>query len=305
MYATFATCWYKLNSKFSEDTYLRWMKYMLEEVVNYNLVLFTDKEGEQTLRDHFAPYYFLNPRIKIVVKPKEQWHNYKYKKEWIRNHKINALLNGKTEWALNMLWAEKVHFVNDVRINQYFPSTDFYGWCDIGYFREGPCPSFCASHKMLALNKNKIYYAQVNQNEQEMQLYRELINRKNALGVPSQPLPSEQISIAGGFFIAHFSKIEGWATLFDTKLKLYFTHNYLVKDDQMIILDCIMTEPQRFQIINEAWLNNAEPNNVKQLNPWFQFRRFLSQVRGCRPRAKQAYNPTRLRLEGKPPTTKY
>ena len=67
MYATFATCWYALNSKFPVDTYLRWMKYMLEDVQNYYLVLFTDAEGEKTLRDHFAPYYFLNPHIKIIV----------------------------------------------------------------------------------------------------------------------------------------------------------------------------------------------------------------------------------------------
>ena len=267
MYATFATCWYKLNSKFSEDTYLRWMKYMLEEVNNYNLVLFTDEEGEQMLRDHFAPYYFLNPHIKIVLKPVEQWHNYQYKKEWIRNHKINTLLNGKTEWTLNMLWSEKVHFVNDVRINQYFPPTDFYGWCDIGYFREGPCPSFCATNKILALNKNKIYYAQVNQNEQEMQHFRNLILNKNANGLPLQPLPPEQISVAGGFFIAHYSKIESWSVLFDAKLQLYFENKYLVKDDQIIILDCIMSEPQRFQIINESPQFN--------INPWFQFRRFL------------------------------
>jgi hypothetical protein len=276
MYATFATCWYKLNSKFSMDTYLRWMKYMLEEVNNYNLVLFTDEEGEQMLRNHFAPYYFLNPHIKIVLKPVEQWHNYQYKKEWIRNHKINTLLNGKTEWQVNMLWAEKVHFVNDARINQYFPPTDFYGWCDIGYFREGPCPSFCASNKILALNKNKIYYAQLNQNEKEMQLYKALINNKNEHGLPSHPLPPEQVSIAGGFFIAHHSKIESWATLFDTKLKLYFSNKYLVKDDQIIILDCIMTEPQRFQVINEALFSRAEPNNKKRLDPWFQFRRYLS-----------------------------
>jgi hypothetical protein len=242
---------------------------MLEEVNHYNLVLFTDEEGDRILRDHFAPYYFLNPRIKIVIKPIEQWHNYQYKEEWIRNHDTNTLLNGKTEWALNMLWAEKVHFVNDAKINQYFPPSEFYGWCDIGYFREGPCPSFCVSHKMLSLNKNKIYYAQVNPNEHEMQTYKELILNKNANGLPTQPLPPEQVSFAGGFFIAHHSKIGGWSTLFDTKLKLYFLNKYLVKDDQMIIVDCIFSQPHRFEIINED-------SSEKHLNLWFQFRRFLS-----------------------------
>ena len=265
MYATFATCWYALNSKFPVDTYLRWMKYMLEDVQNYYLVLFTDVEGEQTLRDHFAPYYFLNPHIKIVVKPVEQWHNYQYKKEWQKNHPKNMLLNGKTEWKLNMLWAEKVHFVNDAKINQYFPPSDFYGWCDIGYFREGSCPTFCVSHKMLSLNKNKIYYACVDPNS--LTWLKEIVDRKNEHGLPSTPIPPDQNSIAGGFFIAHHSKIEGWRTLFDTKLCLYFKHDYLVKDDQMIIVDCILTEPQRFELI-------TEPAN-STTNAWFQFRRFL------------------------------
>ena len=156
MYVTFATCWYSLTSKFPADTYLRWMKHMLTEVTNYNLVLFTDAAGELLLRDHFSPYYFQNPRIKIVQKPIETWHNYQYQKAWIKNHTKNTSLNGKTEWKLNMLWAEKINFVNEARVNEYFPLTDFYGWCDIGYFREGPCPTFCTTPKILALNKNKI-----------------------------------------------------------------------------------------------------------------------------------------------------
>jgi hypothetical protein len=269
MYATFATCWYRLNSKFPVDTYLGWMKHMLSEVNHYNLVLFTDEEGDKLLRNHFAPYYFQNPRIKIVIKPIDQWYNYQYKPYWIENHAMNTLLNGKTEWKLNMLWAEKIHFVNDARINKYFPPTEFYGWCDIGYFREGPCPSFCVSHKILGLNKNKIYYARVNNNDNEMQLLKELICRKNSNGLPTVPISADQVSVAGGFFIAHHSKIESWRTIFDAKLRLYFQHNYLVKDDQMIIIDCIFSDPNRFEFIKET------PSVNKHLNEWFQFRRFL------------------------------
>jgi hypothetical protein len=278
MYATFATCWYALNSKFPADTYLRWMKHMLSEVNNYNLVLFTDEEGEKLLRDHFAPYYFQNPRIKIVQKPVEKWHNYQYKNSWIKNHTKNMSLNSKTEWKLNMLWAEKIHFVNDALVNEYFPPTEFYGWCDIGYFREGPCPTFCSTPKILALNKNKIYYAQVN-TEREMQILKEIVERKNERGLPAVPIPPEQISIAGGFFIAHQAKIEGWLRLFDTKLRLYFDNEYLVKDDQMIILDCVISEPQRF-ILGWEPASFASPRPSVEgkpiENPWFYFRRFLA-----------------------------
>ena len=266
MYTTFATCFYPLNSKFSADVYLRWTTHLLENVKEFYLVLFTDEEGEELLTDYFSPYYFKNPNIKIVVKPCEKWFNYQYKAHWIKNHKQNTLLNHRTEWKVHMLWSEKVHFVNDARTNQYFPSTEFYGWCDIGYFREGPCPSFAVSHKILALKKTKIYYACV-ASDQEMQKLKENIERKNEHGLPVIPIPPEQVSIAGGFFIAHHTKIEGWQKIFDDKLCLYFAHNYLVKDDQIIIIDCIMSDPKRFEIITE----NANPGN----NPWFQFRRFL------------------------------
>ena len=266
MLATFATCWYSLNSKFPTDTYLHWMRHMLAEINTYYLVLFTDAEGEALLREHFAPYYFANPNLKIVQKPCEQWYNYKYKDQWIKNHKKNSLLNGKSEWKLNMLWAEKTNFVNETRIQQYFPPTEFYGWCDIGYFREGSCPSFPAASKLNALNKNKIYYAYVCSKTQLDKL-QTIVEQKNTLGLPASPIPPEQVSVAGGFFIAHHSKIAGWQKMFDEKLALYFKHDYLVKDDQIIIIDCILSEPKRFELI-------CEPDPRE--NPWFTFRRGLA-----------------------------
>jgi hypothetical protein len=264
MLVTFATCWYSLTSKFPTETYLNWMKHLLESVNNYYLVIFTDPAGEHLLRSHFAPYYFQNPAIKIVIKPCEKWHNYTYKSDWIKNHTQNFLLNDRTEWKLNMLWAEKTNFVKDARTQNYFPPTEFYGWCDIGYFREGPCPTFVTDPKIRALNKNKIYYAQVHPSLDEL---RHIITHKNEHGLPTTPIPPNQLSIAGGFFIAHQAKIDGWQQLFDTKLQLYFQHNYLVKDDQIIIIDCILSEPQRFELIQES-ANNGQ-------NHWLQFRRFL------------------------------
>jgi hypothetical protein len=238
---------------------------MLLGVNTYYLVLYTDLAGEQMLRNHFAPYYFNHPHIKIIQKPCEQWHNYKYKTYWQKNHEKNNLLNNRTEWRLNMLWAEKTHFVNDARLKQYFPPTEFYGWCDIGYFREGLCPNFANTTKLQTLNKNKIYYACVD--EQQLRNLQEIVQRKNADGLPSVPIPPDQNSIAGGFFIAHHAKIEGWKTLFDKTLANYFEHGYLVKDDQIIIVDCILSEPQRFEIIRDP-----DPSQ----NPWFYFRRFLT-----------------------------
>ena len=260
MSVTFATGWYVFKSKYPVETYLKWMRHMLEEVNHYYLVLFTDEAGEKLLNEHFS----LNDNIKIVIKHCEDWYNYKYKSSWEKNHLINNLLNCRTEWKLNMLWAEKTHFVNDAMVNQYFPPTEFYGWCDIGYFRDGPCPNFAHSDKISNLNKNRIYYACVNMTV--LHKLHAIVMDKNPQGLPAAPIPANQESIAGGFFIAHHLKIDGWAKKFDEKLALYFKHEYLVKDDQIIIVDCILSEPECFQII--------EPD-PKQ-NSWFTFRRLLT-----------------------------
>lgn len=270
MLATFTTCWYDLNSKFPASTYLIWIKFILESVNNYfYLIIFTDTKGEHLLRNYFDPYYFENPNIKFVIKPFENFYNYKYQNNWIKNHKLNTSLNNISEWKLNMLWAEKTHFVNDVCQNQYFPPTEFYGWCDIGYFREGACSNFANPSKLKLLNKNKIYYARLN-SDKNMNYLQGIVLRKNEYGLPINPIPANQCSVAGGFFIAHKSNIAGWNTLFDNKLNLYFNHNYLVKDDQIIIVDCILSEPERFELITETELKYINEDH------WFQFRRFLS-----------------------------
>jgi hypothetical protein len=265
MSVTFATCWYALTSKFPAETYLQWMRHLLGGVNHFYLVLFTDEAGAKLLKDHFV-VDLLNTKIKIVIKPCEEWYTYKYKSDWEKNHVNNSLLNDRTEWRLNMLWSEKTHFVNDARVKQYFQPTEFYGWCDIGYFRDGLCPPmFAHKNRLSTLNKNKIYYACVNPKQLKQVEY--FVKWKNPQGLPMVPIPPEQCSIAGGFFIAHHSKIEGWAKKFDEKLALYFKHEYLVKDDQIIIVDCILSEPQRFEIIQEP-----DPKE----NPWFTFRRGLT-----------------------------
>jgi hypothetical protein len=123
---------------------------------------------------------------------------------------------------------------------------------------------FANTPKLRALNKNKIYYACVD--ARQMRELGRLVADKNSNGLPRVPIPPEQMSIAGGFFIAHQSKIESWKNTFDKKLALYFEHEYLVKDDQIIIVDCVLSEPHRFEIIQDT--------DPKQ-NPWFYFRRFL------------------------------
>ena len=54
-----------------------------------------------------------------------------------------------------------------------------------------------------------------------------------------------------GFFIIHKDKINWWAETYDAKLELYFKNNYLVKDDQIILLDCIFSNQDNFLMFRE------------------------------------------------------
>ena len=267
MSITFSTCWYLFKSKFDVSTYSQWIHNMLSNVNNYNLVIYSDESSCTLLQP-----YLQNPRIRLIIKPYDQFFNYKYKDDWIKNHTQNPLLRERVDWKVNMLWAEKLHFVYETMQHQYF-NTDFYGWCDIGYFRgtntdltAAALHDWPSANKVQSLNADKIYYACVNNNNQYIRQLINTINDKNDVGLPKIQIPANQVSIAGGFFISHKDKLEWWHNTFDERLSLYFKNNYLVKDDQIIITDCIFSNLKHFCICKEE---NPIYNN------WFLFQRFL------------------------------
>ena len=133
MSITYSSCFYIIRSKFEPNIYIEWMNNFLSIVNNFNLVIYTDENSSRYI-PHIARE---NPKIKIIIKPLEEFYNYKYKDYWIENHTNNILLNDKSCWELNMLWSEKIWFVNECIERKYF-ETEFYGWCDIGYFRNRP-----------------------------------------------------------------------------------------------------------------------------------------------------------------------
>lgn len=268
MSITFSTSWYIFKAKFDVTTYFHWIDNMLSNVNNYNLVIYSDDAGSQMLQK-----YLQNPRIKLIIKPYEQFYTYRYKDFWIKNHERNEILREWVDWKVNMLWCEKVHFVYETMQQQYF-STDYYGWCDIGYFRGRNMdlnkdelrdwPSYDIVNN---LNRKKIYYACIKNNNEYMRELISIIQDKNVLGLPNQEIPAHQNSIAGGFFIAHKDKIEWWRDTFNERLLLYFQNNYLVKDDQIIIVDCIFSNLKHFCLCKEE--------NPKYDN-WFLFQRYFT-----------------------------
>jgi hypothetical protein len=267
MYITFSSCFYIIKSKFEPSIYIEWINNLISIVNNFNLVIYSDINSSKFIDTKN------NPNIGIIIKPLEEFYNYKYKDYWIKNHKKNLLLNESTCWELNMLWSEKIWFVKETIERKYF-ETLFYGWCDIGYFRNRDKIDLHTSFlsrwpnkdKILNLNREKIVYACINNDINYIKYIKKLIINKNSLGLPIQPIPPIQQSIAGGFFIINKDIINWWSNTYEKKLKLYLENNYLVKDDQIILVDCILSDIDKFNLFRE---------NIPPFDNWFMFQRIL------------------------------
>ena len=73
---TFSTCWYVLDrAKFDNQTYRSWFSNLLQNVKNFYLVLYTDDESKNML----TPFIHENKNIKIIIVPKEEFYNYRYR----------------------------------------------------------------------------------------------------------------------------------------------------------------------------------------------------------------------------------
>jgi hypothetical protein len=263
---TLSSCFYVIKSKFDTGKYIEWMNNFISICNNFNLVIYTDKQSAPHINTRG------NPRIRVVIKPIDQFHCYKYRDSWIQNHAKNVMLNAEsqfnTAWELNMLWSEKIAFVQETVTNRYF-ETEYYGWCDIGYFRNRSCDThtsvLMAWPTIHGLDKTKIHYACVNRSRQYINQLVSLINRRGENGLPIQPIPPNQHSVAGGFFILHRDKLEWWSRLYYQTLESYFANQYLVKDDQIVIADCVFSHLGHFKLYNE----------VAPYDNWFMFQRLL------------------------------
>ena len=266
MNLTLSSCFYVLNTKHDMNSYKEWISNFFQMITDCNIVIYTDEKSLEYIPKTEKE------NIKIILKNIEEFSTYHYKEKWIENHDKNHLLKDKVEWKVNMLWCEKIMFVNETIEKKYY-NTEFYGWCDIGYFRNRPNDvhtnfllSWPNKNKIENLKKDKIYYGCVNSNTESIQFLKNIIQNKNIYKLPSRPIPDNQVSVAGNFFVCHKKKITKLKHMFYDTLFLYFTHDYLIKDDQIILADIIFTNPHEFEICVE---------NVPVYDTWFMFQRIL------------------------------
>lgn len=270
MSITFTTAWYIMQSKFDCSVYETWIANLLTLAANnyqhFNLVVYSDETSSQLL----LPYLnsFCLPNVKLILKPMTEFFTYRYKPYWIFNHRTSNLdLHTKTDWQLNMLWNEKVFLVQNTIANKdHLFDTTYYGWIDIGYFRNRSNDTH--TDDLLWPNTNvlqswpftngKIHYACV---QNDINVFQKLLQTQNRTKTPSL-VPC----FAGGFFLLKPDNISTYTTLYQSTLEHYFSHRSIIKDDQTIIQDIIFNNAELFYI-------HVETN--PRVDNWFMFQRIL------------------------------
>ena len=264
---TFVTAWYIVKSKFNKEAYIKWMSNLLRNVEKFKLIIFTNKESISMIE----PLIKGNDNINVIMYEWEEFSTYKLKEKWISNHHMNDSLNSKIHWKLNMLWNEKINMVKLVKDSLIF-NNGLIGWCDIGYFRcrdrldisEDQLKEWPNENKLKELKKDKIYYCKVC-NSKVLSYYARIVLDKNNKGLPKKQIPPDQISIAGGFFITDINNLDWYHKQYYDNLYNYFMNSYLIKDDQILVLDTIISNLNKFELIEQ------KPG----FDRWFGFQTFL------------------------------
>jgi hypothetical protein len=264
------TAYYQVKSKFDNNIYIEWIKNFLSIInKNFKLFIFTNKETFNNSLINILKDYN-GKDIKIIFKEFEDFYTFKFRDLWIENQKKNIYLS-HIDWKLQMLYSEKISFVNQVYCNEKSDELEWLGWCDIGYFRnrvnlDTKIEDLKNWGNINKLNNSFIYYGLVNPNN--FNNYKKLFVDQNMLpktGLLKKVIPHNQVSIAGGFFLIYKTNIQWWYNEYFSRLESYLINNYLVKDDQIIILDCIIRNLDKFSLVFE---------NTK-LDNWFVFQRYL------------------------------
>ena len=251
---TLSTGFYIMNSKFPVDKYLEWIDNMLSNVNNYYLVVYTNEETKKYLIK-----YDVNPNIKFVIKEFEEFYFYKYRYLWEENQKILKHAS-HLDWRLNMLWSEKLPFVQQTIREQYF-QTKWYGWCDIGYFRNR-LNNINANWRDTPMSELKMWPRKLPDTDKIVyNLVFPILDELSKM----EFIPEGKMHIGGGFFLIKKDKINWWLETYEKRLCQYFM-KVPVPDDQAVIADCIIKNRDQFELIHqENW----------DYDKWFYFQRKL------------------------------
>ena len=231
---TVVTAYYNIPSKFTSDTYWKWISNLCK--IPCNLIIFTSQDlqpkFEQLRKDH------MNTRI--ITLEFDKLHHYQYIDEYREHLKMDFYKKHSPE--LYIIWAEKVKFVmNAIKSNPF--SSDKFIWCDIGAVREP---------KFMNVFQNFPQYDKVVDDKMTFLLLSEPSSQDfipDDNGIIGKKYEDPRPRLGGGI---HGGDITSWTRydkLWDETLQRYFKARRFAGQDQCIMYTIVLEHQDLFHIV--------------------------------------------------------
>ena len=290
-----------MKNRHGYEKHLNWFRDFIRVVNRFYLVIYTGEHEYETICNEIRKLGGdTQGKIKVILKPISEFHNYKYERFWMDNNaRTECKLAEIADWRLNMMWCEKTHFVRETIENRYF-DTEYYGWCDVGYFRDTlssgslSTPAAPRAYRerirehwpnpniINRLHKDKVYYG-CNISPEKLykgytynaQHFQNTAKMDDAdTGIPRDLYHQGAHMLSGGFYITGREKALWWCCRFQEILELYIMNNAVIQDDQHIIAHCVFTTGGSMPATNPDFCI-IKINETNEDALWFLFRNFL------------------------------
>lgn len=276
---------YGMKNRHGYEKHMNWFREFIRVVNRFYLVIYTGETEYDAICDEIRKLgEDTRRKIKVICKPFSEFHNYKYERFWMENNaRPECKLAEIADWRLNMLWCEKTHFVRETIEKQYF-DTEYYGWCDVGYFRDTLSPGSAYRErirehwpnpdKINRLHKDKVYYGCNISPSNLHKCYTYYAQHFQNTARRDVYSPRAHL-LSGGFYITGREKALWWCCRFQEVLELYITNNTVIQDDQHIIAHCVFTNCGTTTGTTNTDFCIIKINETNEDALWFLFRDFL------------------------------
>jgi hypothetical protein len=289
-----------MKNRHGYEKHMNWFRDFIGVINQFYLVIYTGENEYPWICNEIQKLDETTQRkMKVILKPFSEFHNYKHERFWMDNNaRPECKISEIADWRLNMLWCEKTHFVRETIEKQYF-DTEYYGWCDVGYFRdtlswgggeyrERIRKQWPNPNKINRLHKDKVYYGcNISPKNLHTCYYfhmNHFHNKEPDTGIPRDLYPPLAHLLSGGFYITGREKALWWCRRFQDVLEQYITNNAVIQDDQHIIAHCVFTtrETVASGTMNGTMTGTTSDDfcilkitETSQDKLWFLFRDFL------------------------------
>jgi hypothetical protein len=256
---TIVTGYFTIPSKFTNETYLNWIKNFLS--LNCKMIIFTDEKNYKFIKSQRSIENTYLIKIEL-----NEFVTYKHIDYWNYCKSIDREEYHTPE--LYMIWAEKTYFLEKaINLNPF--KCDLFFWSDMGCIRD----------------TNQLQYISTFPNYQKFQNYDlnkfflssiapfKLIDPyfKNGLSVPlllkDGKSPDIINRIQGGFLGGSIECIKNWVNLYTNELNFFIENKYFGGKDQYIFINIYLKNKEQFNLLEPFFYKT----NEVEFNEWFSF----------------------------------